>query len=225
MSNNFIKRFFTSILLIILLLIVNFSYNFIFIITLFIINIAIYIEFNKIFKKIFKLTALKDKNYLKYLFSNFIIIFYIFIIFTYSAYDLHGDSGSQTLFLFIICVCFFGDIGGYVVGKNIGGKKLTKISPNKTYSGTIGSFIFSIFPIIIFNNFIDFNFLINIENIFIILSISLISQLGDILISYLKRKASIKDTGNLLPGHGGIIDRLDGIIFAIPYAYFILIII
>jgi phosphatidate cytidylyltransferase len=109
-----------------------------------------------------------------------------------------------------------------VFGKIIGGKKLSKISPNKTISGTIGSFILSIFPLIIVLNFNYLNLEFNITNIIFCLLISLISQLGDLFISYIKRKAKIKDTGNLLPGHGGILDRLDGIIFAVPFSYFLL---
>ena len=122
----------------------------------------------------------------------------------------------------MISICFFTDIGGYVVGKIIGGKKLTKISPNKTISGTFGSFIFSIVPLIIVLNFnyIDLEF--NPTNLIFCLLISLISQVGDLFISFIKRKAKIKDTGNLLPGHGGILDRMDGIIFAIPFSYFLL---
>ena len=117
---------------------------------------------------------------------------------------------------------FFTDIGGYVIGKTLGGKKLSKISPNKTISGTIGSFIFSTIPLTIFFklNYLDLE--INIENIIFCLFISLISQLGDLFVSYLKRKAKIKDTGKILPGHGGILDRVDGIIFAVPFSYFLL---
>ena len=104
------------------------------------------------------------------------------------------------------------DIGGYVFGKIIKGPKLTNISPNKTYAGMIGSFICSLIISMLF--IIYFNFSINL--IFFTLLISLVSQIGDLFISYLKRKANIKDTGNFLPGHGGLLDRLDGIIFAIP---------
>ena len=110
-----------------------------------------------------------------------------------------------------------------MVGKLIGGKKLTKISPNKTISGSIGSFIFSLIPILILfiiyyytkDNFfkLQFSFL---QIIFLTLFLSLICQLGDLLISYFKRKAKIKDTGSLLPGHGGLLDRIDGIIFVLP---------
>ena len=111
------------------------------------------------------------------------------------------------------------DVGGYIIGNIFGGKKLTKISPNKTISGAIGSFIFSLIPLILIF------FIYDLKNLFYLtaftLFLSLISQLGDLFISYFKRKAKVKDTGNILPGHGGILDRIDGIIFTVPIAYLI----
>tara|TARA_S200000501_G_C20768280_1_gene719336 strand:- start:773 stop:1111 length:339 start_codon:yes stop_codon:yes gene_type:complete len=107
-------------------------------------------------------------------------------------------------------------------GKIIGGKKLSKISPNKTISGTVGSFIFSIFPFIIILNFNYLDLEFNLTYIIFCLLISLLSQLGDLFVSFIKRKAEIKDTGNLLPGHGGVLDRVDGIIFAVPFSYLLL---
>jgi phosphatidate cytidylyltransferase len=146
---------------------------------------------------------------------------YIFFIFCNFSYEIHKSEGPL-FFLFIISICFLTDIGGYVFGKVIGGRKLSKISPNKTISGTIGSFILSIVPLILIlkSNYLDLEFNLNI--IIFCLLISLISQLGDLFISFLKRKAKIKDTGKILPGHGGIIDRVDGIIFAVPFSYFLL---
>tara|TARA_Y100000590_G_scaffold439515_1_gene563659 strand:- start:6671 stop:7096 length:426 start_codon:yes stop_codon:yes gene_type:complete len=124
-------------------------------------------------------------------------------------YDFEG-------ILFIVSICILSDVGGYIVGKSIGGKKLTKISPNKTISGTIGSFLFSLLPLIfISQNFIKIEFV----TIIWILIISLTCQLGDLFISYLKRLAKVKDTGSFLPGHGGILDRIDGIIFGVPAAF------
>ena len=120
-------------------------------------------------------------------------------------------------------ICIFSDVGGYVVGKIIGGKKLTKISPNKTISGSIGSFIFSVFPLLLFYNFDMIKYSITMSSILFCLEISLFSQLGDLFISYFKRRAKIKDTGKILPGHGGLLDRVDGIIFAVPFAYIYLI--
>ena len=122
-------------------------------------------------------------------------------------------------------ICVFSDIGGYVFGKIFGGKKLTKISPNKTISGSIGSFTLSYLGFFLiyyyFNNLLfvrlDFEVLF-----FIPLIISSICQLGDLFISFYKRKAKIKNTGNLIPGHGGLLDRIDGSIFALPIGFIII---
>ena len=114
--------------------------------------------------------------------------------------------------LTIITVCISSDIGGYLFGKTFKGKKITKISPNKTYSGMIGSYLISfLISFLIFKDFYEY-----IDLLIYISLISTISQFGDIFISFLKRKAKLKDTGNILPGHGGMLDRFDGIIFAIP---------
>ena len=116
--------------------------------------------------------------------------------------------------LYSVLVAIFSDVGGLIIGKTFKGKKLTKISPNKTISGSVGSFFFSLLLIPFFlGQLTSFNFLIL---ILITLSISLISQLGDLFISFLKRKARVKNTSDILPGHGGFLDRVDGIIFAIP---------
>ena len=120
-------------------------------------------------------------------------------------------------------VAILSDVGGLVCGKIIKGKKLTKISPNKTISGSIGSFIFSTVLIPFFYKTLIDETLLNLFLITII--ISLISQLGDLFISFLKRKAKVKDTSDLLPGHGGVLDRIDGIIFAIPLGIFLFIVI
>ena len=100
-----------------------------------------------------------------------------------------------------------------------GGKKLTKVSPNKTISGSIGSFCFSLAPPLLFYIFDQSEYFYSFNNFLLCLQISLVCQLGDIFISYIKRKAKVKDTGNFLPGHGGLLDRIDGIIFAIPYVW------
>jgi len=125
-------------------------------------------------------------------------------------------------FLLVISVCFFSDIGGYFVGKLIGGKKLSKISPNKTISGTIGSFIFSVIPLLVIVQFDYTDLELSFITFTLIILISFVNQMGDLFISFLKRKAKIKDTGKILPGHGGILDRVDGIIFALPFSYLIL---
>ncbi len=146
---------------------------------------------------------------------------YMFFIFGFCAFEIYKLQGPS-FFLFIVSICFSTDIGGYVFGKIIGGKKLTKISPNKTISGSLGSFLFSIIPLIIFSNVSGFQLEISLSNMIFCLLISLVCQLGDLFISYFKRKTKIKDTGELLPGHGGILDRVDGMIFAIPFSYFLI---
>ena len=226
MSKNLLKRIITSIILLILLFLINFSHQYIFILSILLLGIVICIEANNIFSKLILLQSSK-KNSLsksfnpKFFILNIMTFFYIFFVFCTISYELHRSEGPF-FFLYIISICFFTDIGGYVFGKLIGGKKLSKISPNKTISGTIGSFIFSIFPLIIFLNLGYLNLEFDLNNILLCLLVSLVSQLGDLFISFFKRKAKIKDTGKLLPGHGGVLDRVDGIIFAIPFTYFLL---
>ena len=226
MSQNFLKRFVTSIILLFLLFFINFAHQNIFIIAILTLGMIICIEANNLFSKLLFINNFKKNSFFDNFNSKFFIIntltfFYIFFIFCYFSYEIHRSEGP-IFFLYIICICFFTDIGGYVVGKIIGGKKLSKISPNKTISGTFGSFLFSIFPLIFFLNMDFLNFTINFSNILYCLMISLISQLGDLSVSFLKRKAKIKDTGKILPGHGGVLDRLDGIIFAVPFSYLLL---
>ena len=226
MSQNLLKRIITSIILLVLLFFINFSHQYIFILSILLLGVVICIEANNIFLKLISSQMVK-KNPLsktfnpKFFVLNFLTFFYIFFVFCNLSYEIHKSEGP-IFFLYIISICFLTDIGGYVFGKLIGGKKLSKISPNKTISGTIGSFIFSFFPLIIFLNLGYLNLEFDLNNILLCLLVSLISQLGDLLISFFKRKAKIKDTGKLLPGHGGVLDRVDGIIFAIPFTYFLL---
>tara|TARA_B100002051_G_C16652807_1_gene594853 strand:+ start:321 stop:809 length:489 start_codon:yes stop_codon:yes gene_type:complete len=133
---------------------------------------------------------------------------------------------GEEIILILLFACIFSDIGGYVVGKLIGGRKLISISPNKTISGALGSIIFTIFGtslLIILLKKTDLG-LIEIQFSFLsylwMILMSIYCQSGDLFISYLKRKAKVKDTGNILPGHGGILDRVDGIIFAIPFGFY-----
>ena len=122
-----------------------------------------------------------------------------------------NNYSDKVFLLLIISISVCTDLGGFIFGKLLKGKKLTKISPNKTYAGMYGSFIISL--AICFFLFKEYYYSLTL--IFIIFFISSVSQLGDIFISYLKRINNTKDTGNLLPGHGGILDRFDGIVFAI----------
>ena len=127
-------------------------------------------------------------------------------------------------FLFLIIVCVFTDTGGYIFGKTFKGPKLTKISPKKTYSGLIGSFLTSLFFSLLYIKYLGQKSKILLETdpvfiILLILFISSVSQIGDLIISFFKRKAKLKDTGKILPGHGGFLDRIDGIIFVMPITY------
>ena len=226
MSQNLIKRLITSVFLLFILFLINFSNHYIFILSILILGIIICYEAYNIYLKLFINRSLKKNSTNKKFNFNFLILnlstfCYVFLIFCNFSYEIYKLEGPY-FFLYLICICFFTDIGGYTFGKIIGGKKLSKISPNKTVSGTIGSFIFSIIPLIIFINFDNLDLQFNIKYILFTLLISLISQLGDLFISFFKRKAKIKDTGRILPGHGGILDRVDGIIFAIPFANFLL---
>ena len=149
----------------------------------------------------------------------------IFLIVSfYSIFKIRNIFDNDYFYLlFVLIVCINTDIGGYLFGKLFKGPKLTSISPNKTYAGMFGSFILPLISIYLLINLsmikISFNF--DKKLFFFIVLISLVSQLGDILISYFKRQSNIKDTGNIIPGHGGILDRIDGMIFTFPFAYLI----
>ena len=218
--NNLQKRIFTSFILFAVLLICIFLNKYSFFILLIIASSISFFEFNNLVKKILIKNELLKNS------INIICVFYL-LFFTYTAYEIYEEN--LYVIIFILFICIFSDIGGYVIGKTIGGKKLTKISPNKTISGSIGSLIFSLIPIIIFLLIYEFtkNIEFRIHNhefdniIFLCLFTSLICQLGDLFISYYKRKAKIKDTGTILPGHGGLLDRIDGIIFVIPSVFIV----
>ena len=204
--SNLNKRILTSIPLLILVICSIYN-NIILILSLYIFSAILIYEFSYILKNIFK----KNKKIL-FIFLN-LFIFYICLFASQIYFFLLGEfENKQNIFLFILLICIFTDIGGYIFGKIFKGKKLTSISPNKTYAGMIGSFLCSLLICILFVIFLNFS----IHLIYFTLLISLLSQSGDLFISYLKRKANIKDTGRFLPGHGGLLDRLDGIIFAIP---------
>lgn len=167
-----------------------------------------YLILHKIIKKKFHL----------YLSLSF-VLFYLTILILFVWFLSLKNNNQETLFLLLIInVCVFSDIGGFCFGKIFKGKKLTQISPNKTYSGMYGSFIFSLISsIILFNDFLPIQKLI-----FFSILVSAASQFGDLLISYMKRISNIKDTGVILPGHGGLLDRFDGLIIAIPFGYLLM---
>jgi len=209
MKTKLKKRIITSILLFLLTIFCIFVHKYFFIIAILIISYFAFDEISTIIVRVRNLNEL-----VKFLF-RFIGLFYLFGIFALSAYGLYFADGPF-FFLYILSICICSDIGGYIIGKNVGGKKLTKISPNKTISGSLGSFCFSIIPLLIFYNINGSEYLLSISNFLVCLVTSLVCQLGDLFISYLKRKAKVKDTGYILPGHGGLLDRIDGIILVIP---------
>ena len=208
--SEFNKRINTSFFLI---LIIFFSFQnfkilgfFLFILTFMSLD-----ELHNMFKKIYKQKKL-------FLFiANFLSVLYLsyfsltIMIFLSEEFEIH-----KFLVLYLLIICILTDIGGYLFGKIIGGKKLTKISPNKTFSGSVGSFLLSIFIGYLCYKILTDLLLININIFILIIITSFTSQVGDLFISFLKRKAKIKDTGSILPGHGGVLDRIDGILFAIP---------
>ena len=148
----------------------------------------------------------------------------IFLFFSfYSAHEFRENENYKD-FLFIITICIFTDIGGYIFGKIFKGPKLTKISPKKTYAGVFGSFFLPFIAGLVIYEY-KYTYQIPAKEMYfftVVLLISLISQIGDLIISYFKRKAKLKDTGKILPGHGGLLDRIDGIIFVFPFFYLII---
>jgi len=202
MDNEFFKRLLSSIVLIpiVIFFIVkgSFIFNFFLLVCFFITS---YEWFRMMKKSLLKITGI------------------IFLILSfYSMYKIRNDFDRDFLhLLFVTIVCVSTDLGGYIFGKILGGPKLTKISPKKTYTGSIGSFLLAIILTNIYLNYEDVEF--TIEIFIFVLIISIISQLGDIFISYCKRLSKIKDTGKIIPGHGGLLDRVDGMIFAFPFSY------
>jgi len=190
------------------------------IISVIVISIIAWIEFYALISKIFKKNKTKHKI-LRFFFKA-ISLFYLSIL-VYLIFVIESDYLDLKMYLlYSVLVAIMSDIGGLVFGKIFKGKKLTKISPNKTISGSIGSLIFSMLLILLnYDNLFNKNLL----SIFVItIVISAISQLGDLFISFLKRKARVKNTSDILPGHGGILDRIDSIIFAIPVGIFLFIV-
>ena len=215
MKSELLKRSISSLFLMSLIFLSALISDYLFLSFLFIVVIFSWIEWIKIvekirLKKIYRIIHIL--LFLIYLLMAFIICFNVFVI-------------DKYFFLTILMICVFSDVGGYVFGKTFGGKKLTKISPKKTISGSIGSFVLSYIGFfVIYLYFSDLLFVrLQIEAlVFIPFFISLFCQLGDLLISCYKRRAKIKNTGNLIPGHGGLLDRIDGSIFALPIGFIII---
>jgi len=215
MSLELKKRILTSVVLLCLLTMM-FFFKFVLIISLIIIAIVCWVEFYALISKIFLRNNRADQL-LRFSLKGMSLLYLSFLV---SLIIIQSKNPELNLVvIYAILISIMTDVGGLIVGKILKGKKLTKISPNKTISGSIGSFTFSLLLIPFFiKYFVDYSFL----QLFIFtILVSLISQMGDLLISFLKRKARVKNTSDLLPGHGGVLDRIDGIIFAIPTAIFL----
>ena len=209
MRQEFLKRLISSIVLIS-------------IVTLFIIEGSLLLNIFLLFCffiSLYEWHKMKKKNV--YYIGGIIFLLLSF----YTVYRLTNIESNYSYFYLFLIICISTDIGGYIFGKIFKGKKLTKISPNKTFSGMFGSFILSVISSYFFLELtsiipdLKFN---SIYMLIFVLLISLISQVGDIIISYFKRKSNIKNTGNIIPGHGGLLDRIDGMIFAFPFGYLFL---
>ena len=207
-----LKRVITSVILF-SLLILTLRYELILIITTMMLGVLSILELFALSKRVFT-----NKFYL--FFSNLFFSFYIFFFFSIFVF-ISGYFQFKILLFLLLLGCIGSDLGGYIFGKIFKGPKLTKISPNKTYAGTIGSIVFTS---LIFLSF-SFYFTIPLHTKIFVLAVvtSIFCQLGDLFISLLKRKANVKDTGNILPGHGGILDRLDGIFVGVPLGFLIFI--
>ena len=215
MKSEFTKRTISSFFLMSLIFLSVLINDYIFLSMLFIVIILSWIEWIKLvekikFKKIYHIINIIF--FLIYLLIAFIVCFNVFVI-------------DKYFFLIILMICVFSDTGGYVFGKTFGGKKLTKISPNKTVSGSIGSFLLSYVGFFVIYFYFNDLLFVRLETellVFIPFFISSFCQLGDLFISFYKRKAKIKNTGNIIPGHGGLLDRIDGTIFALPIGFIII---
>ena len=197
--SNFKKRFFISLLAFPLIYILLYQKTLFNILIVIIFLFCLY-EWIKIFKK---------KNI--FFFFGLLILF----IFLISLIRIYNFQDYNLIFLWLILITWLTDLGGYFFGKLFGGPKLTKISPNKTWAGAIGSIILSQFAFLIF--FLDVNYKFNFYIFFSQLFLSIIAQIGDILMSYIKRKNNKKDSSNFIPGHGGFLDRVDGLIWIIIF--------
>ena len=211
-KKNLKERIFTSIALLLLTLLFFIS-KFVLIYTLIVLGVLSIMEFTNLINRIYK-----EPKFI--FFSNIVFIIYIFL-FSFFFFYFSNIFQLKILLFLILAACIASDIGGFIVGRTLKGPKLSKISPKKTISGSFGSLLFAS---LFFS--IGFFYLTNSTNIKIFLVgllTSVFCQLGDLFFSFLKRKANVKDTGNFFPGHGGVLDRLDGIFFGIPFGFISLI--
>jgi phosphatidate cytidylyltransferase len=202
MNKNFLLRFFSSLLLGPLVIFVVYLDNYFFYLLVLVVIVSAAFETLKLKAKEIK-----------------IFIFFLLIIFTLSALQIYNLNNGKYIIIFILLLSWLSDIGGYVFGKFIGGKKIKIISPNKTYSGFVGSFVFvqsfGFYAKSLNISFVNVIFL----NFYFLLICTLLVILGDMLFSYFKRRCDIKDFSNFLPGHGGLLDRVDGLILLTIFIY------
>ena len=211
-SNNLKSRLITSLILLTILFLI-YNFNFILVYSLIVLGVMSILEFCKLSKNIFS-------NQLRKFFINSIFIIFI-LIFCLMFFFFSNIEGLKIILYILLLGCIASDIGGYVFGKIFKGPKLTKISPNKTYAGSLGSIIFTLIAVtLLFYYSIQY---LSYKVVIISLVTTIFCQLGDLIFSFLKRKAKIKDTGSILPGHGGVLDRLDGIFLGVPFGYLTLI--
>ena len=206
------KRIYTSFLLLFTVILI-FKFNAILVYFLIILGVLSILEFINLTKKI------NLNRYILILINSF-FIFYVFVYCVFFFFFSNIEIFKLILFI-LLFGCIASDIGGFVFGKIFKGPKLTPISPNKTFTGSAGSLILSTIVV----SFLSFFFIntLNFKIVLVALITSMFCQLGDLLFSFLKRKANLKDTGKILPGHGGILDRLDGIFLGIPFGFLALI--
>lgn len=209
MSKSFLTRLLSATVLIFLTIIFLYSNKIIF-------NFFIILFF---LLSSYEASKLIKKNLL-------LIVSILFLFFSfYTAYSLMNEYGPN-LFLFVLSISVSSDIGGYIFGKILKGPKLISISPKKTVAGAFGSFITSLIISSTLYNILEISSndqKFHLEIFFLILFLSFVSQTGDIIVSFFKRESNLKDTGKLIPGHGGILDRIDGIIFVFPVYYILMI--
>jgi phosphatidate cytidylyltransferase len=202
--SNFKKRFVISLLAFPIIFILLYQKIFSNLLIIIVCLFCVY-EWNKIFK---------NKNYI-YLIGLLILLFFFL-----SLLKIYNLEDYNLKFLWLILIAWLTDIGGYIFGKLFGGPKLIKISPNKTWSGAFGSLILSQFACLIF--FLDSNYILNFNTFFYQFLLSITGQTGDILMSYIKRLNDKKDTSNFIPGHGGFLDRVDGLIWIFIFGNFLI---
>ena len=205
MKKNFKNRVYTSLFLLIMVYLI-FTLKIFLVYSLIVLGVIALFEFHNLINKIFK------RNIFIFFFNFFFITYMFFFCFLFLVFSdlIH----LKILILIILLGCISSDIGGYIIGNFLKGPKLTKISPNKTISGAIGSIIFTYLTIMSLTFY--YTNTVNLSILFLSIGISIACQIGDLIFSYIKRKAKIKDTSNFLPGHGGILDRLDSILFGLP---------